>query len=174
MSEVNVISLGKQWRVAPSANFSSSLQEKHPWSSATNLPLLWSRFHWFYDLHRAGCKVHFVKYAQTIKTRERNFAWRCTTFLQMRGKKENFHRPPQLTVNGGFRIKRGRTPQSVLQCNSYTSNHKYNEKGGVKWGEGRWQKWCGAQKSSVRLTGLKWNNSAVSSPPGPLTSPFAV
>lgn len=55
----------------------------------------------------------------------------------LNARKEKKLSPPQLTVNRGFRIKRGSTPQTVLQCNSYTSNHKYNEKGGKKWGEGR-------------------------------------
>lgn len=54
-------------------------------------------------------------------------------------------------------------------------NHKYNEKGEAR-GEGGKEKRSdeGAQKSSVRLTALKWNNSRSSSPPGPLTPAAAV
>lgn len=45
-----------------------------------------------------------------------------------------------------------------LCCNSSTSNHKYNGK--------KRQERREAQKSSVRLTGWKWNNDGVPSPPG--------
>lgn len=170
MSKVNVISLGKRWReaapselagVTPSANFSSSSQEKHPRSFAktTNLPLFWLSFHWFHDLHRAGCKVHFVKYTQTIKTQKETLPKDAQLSFKFTPP------PPQLTVNGGFRIKRGSTPQTVLQCNSYTSNHKYNERGGGG-GDG----WRGGDRSDVgprshQSDWQAWNGTIAWSPP---------
>lgn len=70
--------------------------------------------------------------------------------MPFRGKKKSCNDKRGFLINGADSADR-------LRCNSSTSNHKYNEKKRRERRE--------AQKSSVRLTGLKWNNDGVPSPP---------